>query len=254
MFADATIVALPGMTGVHARGPGRAAVGVPRSAGRGRIRDMSDYPNHPATGYGYPPPRLSDPRSPGRRAAALLWILGGLATVCGGALLGVAAVPVEKFPGEMRQAVQQMEQQFGVSWQQAMKWEGVVTGGGGVLAVLLGFGVWRSRRVPIVVALVLAGLAIVRQAIGLAATLASSGAGPELVGASCVSGVILAVLGLLVAWLWRAFREAPLVRAMQQAATPGYGYAPPGYGYPAPGYGYSPPGGTPPPPPPQRNW
>ena len=220
---------------------------------------MSYYPNYPTPGYGYPPPLVGDPRTPARRAAALLWVLGGLALLCGGALFGVSQVPTEKYPPELQQAVQQMEQQFGVSWQQAMKWEGVVTGGVGLLAVVLAFGVRQSRRVPITVALVVACLAFVRQAIGLAAALASSGGGPQVAGAACVSGPILAALGLLAAWLWQAFRNAPQARAMPQQPMPGYGYGQAGYGYPPPGYGYPPPGGMPPPPPPtqtpqQRNW
>lgn len=223
---------------------------------------MSYYPNYPAPRYGYPPPPTRDPRTPGRRAAILMWVVGGLAMLCGGALFGMAAVPVESYPDEMKQAVQQMEQEFGVSWQQAMKWEGVVTGGVGVLAVLLAFGVWPSRRVPITVALVLACLAFVRQAIGLAAALASAGGGAQVVGATCVSGVLLAVLGLLCAWLVQAFRAAPQVQEMKQQGFAGYGYGQPGqgqpgYGYPPPGYGYPPPGGMPPPPPPsqqQRHW
>lgn len=236
---------------------------------------MSYYPNYPAPGYGYPVAPVGDPRSSARRAAILMWLIGGLALVCGGALFGISQVPTEKFPAEMQQAVQEMEQQFGVSWQSAMKWEGVVTGGVGVLGVLLAFGVWQSRRVPIIVALVVACLAFVRQAIGLAAVLASSGGGGQVVGAACVSGPILVVIGLLVVWLVQAFRNAPRARALlQQPPMSGYGYAMPGQGYPTGGYGYPPPGGyaptggypprsgysppgsVPPPPPPtqQRQW
>jgi hypothetical protein len=218
---------------------------------------MSYYPNYPAPGFGYPPPPVGDPRSSARRAAVLMWIICGLAAVCGGVLFSVSQVPTEKYPPEMQEPLRQMEQQFGVSWQQAMKWEGVVTGGVGLLGVLLAFGVWQSRRVPIAVALVVACLAFVRQAIGLAAALASSGGGAQVAGAACMSGPILAALGLLAVWLVQAFRNAPQARAMLQQAIPGYGYGQAGYGYPPPGYGYPPPGGMPPPPPttpPQRNW
>lgn len=223
------------------------------------IAAMSYPPNY---GYGVPPP--VDPRTPGRRAAILMWVLGGISLTCGGLLIAFAMVPPEDYPPEIASAVQEAEAQLGLPFAQYMLTQGSIATGFAFLAIVLAFFVWRSGRIACGLALVVAGLAALLQILGIVGTAMQSGGNPsQLFGAMCVNGVLLAIFGLLMSWLVQAIRNAPLVQAMRAGqAWAGGGYPPQGYGHPQawpgpyPSGGYPPtnypPGAPPPPPAPPR--
>ena len=208
----------------------------------------------------------SDPRRPGRRAAILMWILGAIGLIFMGLFLLAGVVPVEEYPPETRDQLQRAASEAGVELSAFMRGLAIIGGLGmlvSVLTIVLAFFVWRSMRAAIGLTLVLTGLLIGFGVLGLLGALrGGTGAAVNV----CVSGLYIAVLGLLFVWLMGAWRNAPLVRQYNLQSASGYaaGYLygqqqapyPPGGsgGYPPPTqqqYGASPPPPPPPPPPPR---
>jgi len=194
----------------------------------------------------------SDPRSPARRAAILMFVIGALMLCCGGffALFGAILTP-EMLAGSPQAAqLQEIESQLGVS----IKVFAFVMAGvmfvPALLFIGLGFWVRRGSAAAAIVSLVLTGLTVLFLLFNLVGSLVRGGPGANVVLGVCMIGIALALCSLLIAWLIGALRAAPQVAAMQQQyqmqywqsqQTPPPSYGAGGYGYGTPAPQFSPP-------------
>lgn len=221
-------------------------------------------PGYPQQPMGYPAPNYptSDPRSPGRRAAILMWVAGAIGVVFMGLFMLAGMLPLEEYPEPSREQILRSASEAGLDPQVLLRGLAVLGGIGvfvALLMIVLAFFVWRSNRAAVGTTLVINGLLIGLGVLGLLNSVGGGGAGMAV--NVCVVGLYIAVLALLFLWLIAAWRNAPLVSQYNLQAAGGYaaGYLygqqqyPPQYQqptypqYPNPPQQY---GGYPPPPPP----
>lgn len=215
---------------------------------------MSQYPYPPQYPpyYGMPWP-TPDTNARGRRAAILLFVIGGLIAVystCNGisALLST--------PQMLSENPFMSNQQLPVS-PQSMRTMTVVAScimlGYGISLISCGVGVRVGRRGPTIAALVFSGIGVLVLGMFLLLSVIAALMNPILALFACVVVVPLALLILQIVWLFQALQASPTPTmgvgypqgwVMMQPMPPGFGQ--PGqasYGY---GYGYPPaqPGGA----------
>lgn len=188
---------------------------------------MSQYP------WIYQPPQSMpsgyDPAepllTPARRAGLLSIIMGVLMILLGGCVGALAAIPLDQFPPELREQIEQQERQLGgdvrVSLQSLWLIAAVAMLFPGVLMIVLGFFVRRGGIGPVVSLLVLIILLILLTAPTLFTGLGGLQAGnPAALMAICMVAVVLALLGLEIWFLAGAIRAAPqiwMIRTQHQS-------------------------------------
>lgn len=216
---------------------------------------MSQYPwIYEPPGAGYPPggDPLQHLLTPAKRAGILSIILGALMLACGVCIGAVGFTPIERFPPELRSALE--EQQAAIAGAAEMNIQTIFVAGAvlitaaAIAMIVLGILVRGGRTGWIVSLLVLTGLMILVMLWDTVGGLLRSGDPRAAVGA-CVMAVPLGLMVLLAAWLIMALRNAGQIRAMRYQSQSNMwqfeqnrqAYQPYGYGPPPP----------PPPPPPQ---
>jgi len=232
---------------------------------------MSQYP------FQYPPgphPQASDPfaalLAPARRAAILMFILGGCSMLCGAcagifSLLDLSHLPQAQMDQLKASEAAIHAQMPGVTLQGLMGFIGIVTLVLGVLLIAIAFFVRRGTRGGAIAGMCLVGPVMAYLLFDFFAVAMS--------GAQAAAGLVFLILPLgacvlLLTWLIQAFRNAahlPGVQAQYQAQYQQYqqqammyghvgGIAPPpsgqyggpgGTGYGAPPMGFAPGQGTP---------
>lgn len=233
---------------------------------------MSQYPApfHPPQGpLGYPPYNAgADLLRPARIASVMLWILGGLGTLCGvcaGTLPWV--LPLDRAVEEARAklSTEQLNQIRNVDLVQFIR---IGFTGMGVLVLIAGIVllctaafVWRGRRGAAITAMIECILIALCCLLGICLGLLQAASGvPAAIGGAILWLVVGIAFGVTSFWLARALRvsgvlgqhqyPAQYMQYMQHQA--GFGQGGYGYGYGTPGQGPPPvaPPPAPPPPPP----
>lgn len=205
---------------------------------------QSPYPYPPS--YQHPHAwRPPDPAAPARRASVLMWVLGVLAVLLGilmallPSLLRAAmqtATPAEA--EQMRQQLAQAEQAaHGAPLDTVMLVVGTgVIAVGGVMGVLAFF-VRRGGLGAAITGGIFTGLVIGWLLLNLLVSLVTNPV--QAVAGLCVMFVPLGLLGLQLAWLVQAARNASAVTAARAGSRRQGGYPPGGYppnAYPPAGY------------------
>jgi hypothetical protein len=188
--------------------------------------------------YGYP-----DLLAPAKRASILMFVIGGLSSLCGVCVLGLGAlVPMDQLNSPEMAEMQRKMAEVGISMRALFIVAGIVMLLPGLLFTVLGFFVRRGGRGAIITSIVFTSLAILWFALNAIVTAVSSRNEPpsQVVGGVCVSGIALALTILLLAWLVQAIRNSSqigMMAAQQQAQYWQYQqqqyYAQGGYGAPA---------------------
>jgi hypothetical protein len=188
--------------------------------------------------------------APARRAAVLMFVLGGLILLLG--VCGVASLLVPQSPEDTRRA-QEMISSLGLPTTslspEAMRTAGVVEVvlivGVGVVLVALGIAVRRGSRGAMIGSIVLSALLLGGSVLTALATGVMAIAAPPIAACACGSLLPAALLVVLVVWLVQGLRaggrwklaqaqylaqywQYQQVQAQAQAAGAAYGY---GYGY-----------------------
>lgn len=222
---------------------------------------MSQYPPYPPTAYpeapidfSYYTPPQANLLAPARRAGILQAIVGSLLLICG---VGIGAIPWTLDMGDLiAQSGMAMPQlPPGMSVEQLFRIAYTTIGAAGALfglaLLVLAIFVRRGGAGPAITSIVIEGLVLIFLGVNLVGTVFQMGSQP-VAGVFAVIIVLLpiALLGLNVAWLVSAARNASRISAArqqyqaqyhqyqqyQQAYTQAGGY---GVGYPPQGYGYA---------------
>lgn len=193
----------------------------------------------PQSSYNYRPTS-----SAARTAGVVQIVLGSLALLLSFCLLGGLAI----VDSSMLTPQQQAElDRLGVELDGAMQIMFIVAGAcmalPGIAYIILGAFVWRGAKVAVVISLVMTGLLMLLNLIGLASSVLSGAVGLEELCPSVAMLGALASLAALLAWAWRDLKRLQ--------AGPAYGQWPTAYeGQVYPGH----PGSLPPVPPQQPQW
>jgi hypothetical protein len=184
----------------------------------------------PDWNIGYVPP---DALRPARRAATLMLILGALALLVGLMFFAVSAVPIQQFPPETRQQLEQLVAQSGWSVKASLVASGIMMSIPGILLGIMALLVRGGRFGAIITAMVLDGLLILMAAIAILSALLTSGGNPL----SCAPFVIAeAVMIAMMSYLRSAAKAANAARKAalqyqwqywqyhQMGEQSGYGY------------------------------
>ncbi len=209
----------------------------------------------------YPPP-MGDARRPAKRAAVLMWIIGGILLAGGMCCGGFASVPLDQWPAESQPQMQELQADLDFSVQALFAGMAMFVGIPGLALVILAFFVRGGGAGAVITGIVftslfalLIGAWVILGGLGLI-----SGGGID--GQELLGVCILALPGTLLVWqlVWLvgALRAAPAVQAERMQHASQYwqyqqnqrtygGYAPPP---PPPSPGpFNAPGNDPPPPP-----
>lgn len=185
---------------------------------------MSQYPSpyqpqYPLN-FDYFQPGTPDLLAPARRAAIMLFIVGGLSLLCGG---GFVVLP---FALPMSQLIAQAPMRLpepppGVSLEDALKLTYLILGIGGLFVgaaiLLLGFFVRKGRGWACITGIVICLLLMAFLALNIVVTLFQTGGNPAmLIGGLCVGSVPGTLLTLTMIWLIQAARVAPRLRELEQ--------------------------------------
>lgn len=223
---------------------------------------MSQYPppfQPPQGPLGYAPYNpAADVLRPARIASVMLWILGGLGTLCGVCVGAIPWVmPLDRAVAEMRAQLRPDQvQQFGnVDLVQVTK---IVFTGAGVLALLAGLlliitaaFVRRGSRGAAITAMVECILVVLWCVLCVCAGLIQVTRGTTAgIGAVALWLAIAIAVSIVIYWLARALQASGMVRQQQQYQAQYLQYMQQHMGPGQGGYGYGSPGQRPPPPPP----
>jgi hypothetical protein len=202
----------------------------------------------------YQPP--IDPLGPAKRASLLMFIMGPLIFLAGACLVSVPSMLRVMPPNpQLTQTMQQLDEELHGDVDAKLMIGGVFSAVVGVAMLILAFFVRRGGRTACILGAVLAGLLGVWSVMNLLGGLLMGN-----VGGVCMSALMIASFGLMIAWLIQAIRASGRVTLAQQQYAAQYwqyqqtmqAYANAGYGYGVPPQGQVPvaPAAFQPPPPP----
>ncbi|HRK30234.1 MAG TPA: hypothetical protein PLD59_04070, partial [Tepidisphaeraceae bacterium] len=195
----------------------------------------SPYPIH-----SYATPAPMDPGAHGRRACIMMIIVGVIGLLMAGCV-GVTAAMISgmaEMP-ELKQSLQQIEQQAGVNARTLLTIAAVVFGGVAVVQIILGIVVRGGGMVAGVLGIVFTSILILYSIVNV---VASIGMGGQL-GAACLSAGMVVVFGVQLFLLINVCRNAGHVAWMKQmTALPQQPWQAPMMPHPAPPGAAAPPG------------
>lgn len=198
---------------------------------------MSQYPppNTPPFDYARPnqPVDPSHPLlAPARRAAVLMFILGGLVVVCG-LCFGVAGwiipsetlVPASGLDPAQLQKIESSGMSVSSFLHLVFSCAGVIALVAGVSLLVLGMNVRRGRRGAIVAAMVICGLITLYLLVNFAVVCGKFISQPDtgFVANLAVAIAVIAAFGLLLACLYQALQACAKVRSLQSYDHGPYG-------------------------------
>lgn len=184
---------------------------------------MSQYPSpyqppNPYNDYMYAWGQYQGWLAPFHRASMLMFVLGGLGLACG-LCLGISdlVIPWKNLPQEFQSAFAEIEAKYGAPASTLLAGMALVSGIPSLLMIVLGIFVRRGSTGAAYVSIVLVAIGTILLVLNLIAGLHDIGgpAGQRVLPAMCLLVVVTALFILLLAWLIRAIRAAPLLRAAQ---------------------------------------
>lgn len=178
--------------------------------------DPSQYAIH----YG------QDPRAqmliPARRAALLMFVLGGIGLAMGACMGFVSALPFDQLQPEQQRQLAEIERVYGVSLRILLIVSALVAAIPSLLMILLAFFVRRGSKLAIYASMGLVALMLVLTLLQLVGIFGGGSTAAQVAFSGCITVMMLSLLILIMTWLIQATRSAPLAAQAQAAYSEQY--------------------------------